>query len=150
MDEDLERLREALESRGVKLTQQRIEIFREVCRSEAHPTVSEVHEAVRGRLPSISLDTVYRTLWLFSEIGIVNPVSTRGGRVMFDSNLHQHHHFVCARCGETIDFQCTDLDRISVPDEARSLGWVWGAHMEVRGLCNGCREAMGPRRDEVE
>lgn len=148
MEEDLGRLRDALDSRGVKLTQQRIEIYLELLRSSSHPSVADIHGAVRRRLPSISMDTVYRTLWLYSELGLANPVGAGGDRVRFDPNTHQHHHFVCARCGATSDFESSELDRIPVPDEARRLGWVWGTRMELRGLCNACRDAPAGRVED--
>jgi Fur family peroxide stress response transcriptional regulator len=148
VDRELDRLRDALDSRGVKLTQQRIEIYLELLRSVSHPSVSDIYEAVRRRLPSISMDTVYRTLWLYSELGLANPVGAGGDRVRFDPDTRHHHHFVCARCGATVDFESPDLDRIPVPDEARRLGWVWGARMELRGLCNACRDAPAGRLQE--
>jgi Fur family peroxide stress response transcriptional regulator len=139
----MDRLLEALKTAGIRVTQQRMEIYREVMSSRSHPSVAEVYGAVRGKLPTISIDTVYRTLWKLSELGLINPVSSSGECIRFDSSLRRHHHFICARCGATIDFESHSLDGIRIPEEAWSLGSVWGAQIEIRGICNGCSKAVG-------
>ena len=72
----MDRLREVLGTAGCRVTQQRIEVYRAVAESRSHPSVSEVHECVRKRLPTVSLDTVYRTLWKLSELGLISTVSS--------------------------------------------------------------------------
>lgn len=142
---ELERLRGELRSAGLRMTPQRAEVYREMVRSSSHPGAAEVHEAVRSRLPSISLDTVYRTLWKLVELGLLRPLVTTGDRIRFDAVLETHHHFVCTRCGRTIDFTSSELDGLEIPEAARRLGSVRDAHVEVRGICNGC---AGERRTE--
>ncbi len=137
-DGTLDRLQEVLKTAGCRMTHQRIEVFRAVGAHASHPCVSEVFEIVRETLPSVSLDTVYRTLWKLSELGLVNPVTSSGDKMRFDANTRRHHHFVCARCGGTYDFESPSLDGVRVPEEAWQVGTVWGAHMEVRGLCTVC------------
>ena len=58
----IERCKEVLKAAGVRVTHQRLEIFREVASSTAHPDAETVFRGVRDRLPTVSLDTVYRTL----------------------------------------------------------------------------------------
>jgi Fur family peroxide stress response transcriptional regulator len=120
------------------MTHQRIEIYRELQASHGHPSVAEVYEGVRDRLPSVSLDTVYRTLRLFSELGIINPHSSTGSGVRFDVNTGDHHHFVCTRCGRTIDFTSSSHTATTIPVEAEALGEVQGTQLEVRGICTQC------------
>jgi len=144
-EKELEPLKERLRSAGLKVTPQRMAVYLEMIRSEGHPTVSDVYDKVRLRLPSISLDTVYRTLWKLSELGLISPVTTSGDGVRFDSRADHHHHFICARCGRTIDFEHSQLDRSPVPRDIDRLGEVWDAHMEVRGICRGCLKKMKDR-----
>jgi Fur family transcriptional regulator, peroxide stress response regulator len=59
---------------GVRLTDQRLEIFREVAASLDHPDAEAVFRAVQPRVPTVSLDTVYRTLWLLTDLGIVTTL----------------------------------------------------------------------------
>jgi Fur family peroxide stress response transcriptional regulator len=148
--EELEPLRRALRSVGLRLTPQRAEVYLQMARSSGHPGAAEVHAAVRRRLPSISLDTVYRTLWKLTELGLLRPLVTTGDRIRFDAVLEPHHHFVCVRCGRTIDFTSSELDSLEVPEAARRLGSVWDAHLEARGICRRCSAEAGKGEEDEE
>ncbi len=125
---------------GIKLTHQRIEIFREVAQTEDHPDADLVFQRVRDRIPTVSLDTVYRTLWLLNDLGLVVTLRSSRERTRFDANLNSHHHFVCGQCGFTRDFYSNDLDNIRLPDSVGSLGEIEATHVEVRGVCRECVE----------
>jgi Fur family peroxide stress response transcriptional regulator len=131
---------DALRKAGIKVTRQRIEIIREVVHAEGHPSIGEVYEAVRLRMPSISLDTVYRTMRTLAAMGMIHPVGSSGERVRFDADKTPHHHFICAVCGEAYDFVCPELDDIPIPEQARALGLPRGSRIEVRGVCTKCLE----------
>ena len=123
---------------GIKLTHQRIEIFREVARSGDHPDADQVFQRVRLRMPTVSLDTVYRTLWLLNDLGLVVTLGSSRERTRFDANLNSHHHFVCGQCGLTRDFYSADLDKIRLPDSVGDFGTIEATHVEVRGICREC------------
>jgi Fur family peroxide stress response transcriptional regulator len=134
----LDGFKAACKRAGVKLTHQRLEIFQEVAASLEHPDAEMVFRAVQARMPTVSLDTVYRTLWLLSDLGIVNPLGPRRESVRFDANLAQHHHYVCMSCGLTRDFESPALDALRVPVAVQELGSVVAMQVEVRGLCASC------------
>ena len=123
---------------GIKLTHQRIEIFREVAQTGDHPDAEQVFTRVKGRIPTVSLDTVYRTLWLLKDLGLVVPIGSSRERTRFDANLSTHHHFVCGSCGFTRDFYSSDLDNIQLPNAVTSFGQIEATHVEVRGVCQKC------------
>jgi Fur family peroxide stress response transcriptional regulator len=123
---------------GVKLTHQRIEIFREVAQSGDHPDADQVFQRVRSRMPTVSLDTVYRTLWLLNDLGLVATLGSSRERSRFDANLKSHHHFVCGQCGLTRDFYSDDLDNLRLPDSVSAIGRIEATHVEVRGICRKC------------
>lgn len=122
----------------IKLTHQRIEVFREIAQTGDHPDAEQVFKRVRKRLPTVSLDTVYRTLWLLNDLGLVTTLGSSRERTRFDANLESHHHFVCAKCGLTRDFYSAELDNIKLPDSVDSLGEIQATHVEVRGVCRQC------------
>ncbi len=134
----MERFEEALRSAGVKLTHQRIEIFREVAKTGDHPDAETIYKGVRKRIPTISLDTVYRTLWLLNDTGLITTLGPQRGRVRFDANVSPHHHFVCTRCGRVGDFYSKEFDDLKVPEPVSSMGDVATTHVELRGLCYRC------------
>ena len=140
LERRLDRFKIGLRNAGVKLTHQRIEIFREVAKSGDHPDVETVFEGVRRRLPTISLDTVYRTIWLLIDVGLLNTLGPQRDRMRFDANDKPHHHFVCIECGATQDFYCEQLDQIQLPEEVNSMGTVEMKQLEVRGVCSRCKK----------
>ena len=136
----VERFKEALKEAGVKLTHQRMEIFREVAASTSHPSADSLLEALKPRLPMLSLDTVYRTLWLLNDLGLVSTLGPRRESVRFDANLAPHHHFVCVRCGLARDFESYELNTLRIPDSVSEFGTVQATHVEVRGVCSTCMQ----------
>lgn len=103
-----------------------------------------VFRAVRPRMPTVSLDTVYRTLALASELGVITTVGARRDTVRFDGNQAPHHHFVCIQCGLIRDFESPALDAMPVPASARRLGQVLSTQVEVRGVCPRCSGNHAP------
>lgn len=124
---------------GIRATHQRIAIFQAVADNEDHPDAETVYEAVRRTLPTVSLDTVYRTLWLLKDMNIISTLGSPRERTRFDANTHRHHHFVCSECGLAKDFYCQDFDELPVPDALNAVGKVESTHVELRGLCSNCR-----------
>ena len=134
----LEKLRVAAREAGLKLTHQRIEIFREVAGSLDHPDAETVLRGVQARVPTVSLDTVYRTLWLLEGLGLVSTLGPRHESVRFDANLTHHHHWVCIHCGLARDFESAELATLRLPDTVEGFGRVVETNVQVRGVCNEC------------
>lgn len=124
---------------GIKLTHQRTEIYRELMETEDHPNAETIYGNVRKRIPAISLDTVYRTLRLFEQKGIISRVSAAGESMRFDGNTKRHHHFICVECGKVRDFYSDDFNNLIAPEEVASLGMVGSVHVEIRGVCRTCQ-----------
>lgn len=141
----LDRLQAAARASGLTLTHQRLEILRALAATEEHPDAEAVFRAARRRLPTVSLDTVYRTLWRLHDLGLVTTLRPRREGLRFDPNPDPHHHYVCVRCGSVRDFTSEALDGLQVPDVAVRLGSVVGAHLEVRGRCAACQRSRGKR-----
>ena len=138
VEQRLEHLKAVAKKAGVKLTHQRLEIFRELAATEEHPDADSIFRAVQQRMPTVSVDTVYRTLWMLHDLGLVTTLGPQRDGVRFDANLDQHHHYVCVRCGLVRDFESADLNALVVPDVVKRLGSIADAHVEVRGVCAKC------------
>ena len=137
-------LKDGFRRAGVKLTPQRLEIFREVVKSGDHPGAEAIYKGVRERVPTVSLDTVYRTLWLLADLGLITTLGPSRDRVRFDANVKPHHHFVCSKCGMTRDFNCGKFDRLKVPDAVRTFGGAERIQVEVTGICFRCASRTKP------
>jgi Fur family peroxide stress response transcriptional regulator len=135
----------ALRDSGIKLTHQRIEIFREVARTGDHPDAETIFKRVRKRVPTVSLDTVYRTLWMLNDMGLITTLGPQTGRVRFDANASPHHHFICTKCGKVGDFYSKKFDDLEVPEQVSRMGDVATTHVQFRGRCSRCQEKEGKR-----
>ena len=134
----LQHLETVIRKTGVKLTHQRLEIIRELASTDEHPDAEMIFRAVQQRMPTVSLDTVYRTLWKLRDLGLVTTLGPHRDAVRFDVNLDRHHHYVCVRCGSVRDFDSKDMNALRVPDSVRAFGSIVDAQVEVRGLCTSC------------
>lgn len=130
---------EACRRTGIKATHQRTEILRELAGTDEHPDAETIYTRVRERVPAISLDTVYRTLKLFEEKGVIARIGAARDRARFDANTARHHHFVCTRCGLMRDFYDDTLDRLRLSPDVPEVACVNSVHVELRGLCRACR-----------
>jgi Fur family peroxide stress response transcriptional regulator len=128
----------ALRDSGLRLTHQRLEVVRDVAQSDDHPDVESIYQAVRVRVPTISLDTVYRTLATLDGLGLVRRVTATPGPARYDANLTRHHHFVCTRCGLIRDVEDRGLDAVRAPRGTASLGSVESVEVQLRGVCVDC------------
>ena len=138
IEQRMARFNEACRKSGAKLTHQRMEIFREVAQSTDHPDVEKVYQGVRKRMPTVSLDTIYRTLGWLKELGLITTLGPPRERTRFDANLSHHHHFVCVQCGLTRDFYSDKFDKLTLPESVQSIGYVETTQVEVKGVCLKC------------
>lgn len=124
---------------NLKVTPQRLAIFRELTRSKDHPSAAAMFEIIRRQFPSISFDTVNRTLLTFAEMGLADIVEGSGGARRFDPEKGNHHHLHCTRCGRIIDFRCGDYDNLPIPEGIRSEFTVLGKRVVLNILCDKCK-----------
>jgi Fe2+ or Zn2+ uptake regulation protein len=131
-------LTQVLRARGQRVTPQRLMIHRTVQQMGRHVSAEEVLEAVSRRLPGVSLPTVYSTLELLGELGLVRRVGPAGGRVLFDPRMEDHQHAVCSVCGRVEDIDAA-VDAGPAVVAARAAGWSEpAAGLIVTGVCDRC------------
>ena len=138
LEQHLAHFREVCTNEGLKLTYQRIEVFEEVVGSRDHPDAETIFNRVRDRLPTVSLDTIYRTLWMLNAVGLITTVGPPREKVRFDADVTPHHHFVCSRCGAVYDINCPELGPVEAPNHIEGVGQVQSVRLELRGLCRQC------------
>ena len=128
----------ACREKDLRLTPQRLEIFKELAQATDHPTAETLHQRLIQGMPSLSLDTVYRTLGTFVNLGLVNKVETSESQAHFEVSHVQHHHLICRECKEIIDFQWQYIDNASLPEEVHSWGRIDRKNIVVYGTCHKC------------
>ena len=134
----LARFRQGLKRAGIRMTPQRLAIYHEVARSSEHPDAETVHGRLRRRMPGVSLDTVYRNLWLLLDLGLIATLGGHREKARFDANTGSHHHFLCKKCGAAFDVDVPGPAGRGVPGAVRALGRVDRMRVEFLGLCRQC------------
>lgn len=129
---------EKLRERTLKITPQRVAIYREVCHSKEHPSIEMIYKKIKKKFPRISFDTVYRTLLTFSETGLLKPVESYGYTKRFDPNTAPHHHVHCIRCRRIMDFTDRSCDKIRVPEAVSKQFQLVSKKIVLEGICKKC------------
>jgi len=132
---------ETCRANGLKMTHQRLEIFHALVYSSEHPSAETLYKMLEKQLPTLSLDTVYRTLATFVDLGLAKRVETLGSQARYEAKIDQHHHFFCDRCGQLTDFTWKSFDTTQLPETVKTLGKVHNKNVVIHGLCNQCLEA---------
>ena len=142
MNEQAEHLNESLTKNGYRLTPARRAIINTLVESHGHITADDLAVLVRETTPQVGRMTVYRTLDLLCELGLIRPVflgTGAGHYILLDGG--SHHHLICNQCHRVIDF-----DRCGAMDLAEQIGrqlnfQVQSHLLEVYGLCEECSAA---------
>ncbi len=128
-----------LEARGLRLTAARRAIIDTLVESDGHVTADELTALVRERATGIGRMTVYRTLDLLCDLGLLRPAYQGTGAAHYIL-LHDghHHHLVCSNCGRVIEFDDCGLDDLSAGVARRHGFRVEGHLLELYGVCGDC------------
>ena len=140
-----ERFETLLEERGLKFTQERKSIFEEVCHLKDHFDADSLHERFKRKGLRISRDTVYRTIPLLLESGVIQKSVGEGHRDFFErTNVKGHHdHMVCVRCGKFIEFHCDEIEKLQDKVCAEhGFKLIFHDH-RLYGACADCCEGKG-------
>jgi len=110
-------------TRGMRMTEQRRVIARVLTEALDHPDVEELYRRCSAVDPNISISTVYRTVKLFEDAGIIERHDFRAGRARYEQIHDTHHdHLINLRTGEVIDFQSEEIEKLQA-EVARRLGY---------------------------
>lgn len=139
MNEQIDKLAQAVTEHGHRMTFARQAIIETLVQSEGHITADELAEQVRDRAPQVGRMTVYRTLDLLSEIGVIRPIYQGTGAAHYILMAEgSHHHLMCNRCHEVIEFEDCFADELAEV-LAKKFNFQVKSHLlELHGLCQKC------------
>lgn len=138
IEQKIEQLKEACKEKGMRVTPQRIAIFKEVAMSCKHPDVETVYEAVKDKMPNVSMDTVYRTMASLEELDMIFRVDSQLPKARFDADKTPHHHFICTECNEVYDIFLEQDEETTIAHNAQKFGKIKDVNVQIRGICNKC------------
>jgi Fe2+ or Zn2+ uptake regulation protein len=137
MDSDRE-LIAALRATGRRVTMPRLLVHRALRAGDRHVTAEQLYAELAEQVPSLSAATVYDTLDLLDELGLIRRVSTPRGATTYDSRTDDHHHMICRACGRVEDLDA-DVDAAAAQRSAQAAGFaVSYAQLTLSGLCSDC------------
>ena len=129
----------ACRGRGVRVTTQRVAVYRVLAEDASHPTAEQVYARLRSRLPSLSPATVYRILDSLERERLIRRVDATRGVARYDAKLDPHQHVVCRRCGRMTDVQMPVLSALTLRERAVPGFVIEGLDIRIVGRCATCR-----------
>lgn len=134
---------EALKARGHRLTPQRLAIVRLLASSDEHPSAAHLYGQITQQFPTTSLATVYKTLTILKEAGLVHEMGFSQDDNRYDANTsHDHAHLICVRCRKIIDAEAEPVASLAGRIAERSGYHLVGQRVEFYGLCPQCQSQV--------
>lgn len=124
---------------GIKVTPQRIAIYKELASTDQHPSTETIYKKIKDYYPNISLTTVYRTLETFEKLGLISVVNVLYNAARYDANLSPHHHIVCTECKKVEDVYDESLNNLDISNKTLGDYKVEGYSLLLSGVCQSCR-----------
>lgn len=138
-----QRLREVLQDTGRRMTRQRRLVLEVLQESEGHLDADAIYERARARDSNISLATVYRTLSLLKDLGLVEEHRLGEGHAHFEAvQENPHYHFTCLGCGCVIEFDAPEVDEVAQNVGEREGLRITDIHLFLSGYCDECRQEL--------
>jgi len=128
-----------LHEKGYKATPQRLAICELALSSRNHPTADQIHQALLKKYPTVSLATVYQTLHLLTDVGLLQELGFSDRSSRYDPNVTPHINIICPKCGEICDY------------EAKAVKELWshiigelkfkpiGQRLDLYRICEKCK-----------
>lgn len=130
--------------RGIRVTAQRLAVYRTLAENSGHPTADVVYAGLRKNFPALSQATVYRILEFLEREGLIRRVSAPDGVGRFDANLVPHQHLICRLCGSMTDVSLPEMWNATLP----AVAGFTVEEMDIRllGSCSNCARAKPKSR----
>ncbi len=126
--------------KGVKITPQRLAVYKILAGKAKHPIINEIYEEIRRDYPSLSLNTIYKTIQLFIELGMVSQFTSREGVIRYEVKLAPHHHVLCLKCRKIHDVFDSSLDELKVSPPLKGGFEIIRHDVIFYGYCSKCKQ----------
>lgn len=148
-----ESAREKIKKGGSKLTPQRLTILEVLIDQEGkHLTIEEIYTHVKRVKPETGVATVYRTILLFEELGVVKKLDLNDGLYRYELNheeeRHGHHHMICTECGKVDEVRDDLLDDVEEVIQKDYQFQITDHSLKFYGLCKECYEKLSEEINE--
>jgi len=132
-----EAIKKTLKSKGLRITPQRFAVYANLLSRSDHPTVENIFEDLNQNFPISSQATIYSSLQVLRNVGLVQEVLLEEGISRYDANMKKHHHFHCSSCGAIEDIPLNQFETLNL-NQLRSGLKADSYEITVRGVCDRC------------
>jgi Fur family ferric uptake transcriptional regulator len=144
---DMNALKEDLKKKGYKLTPQRRSIVDTIIENEGqHLTAEEIYDKVKKGCPEIGLATVYRTILLLEELGVISRLDLNDGcsryEILHSNETHRHHHLICNACHKVSEVQDDLLEDLEISIEKQYRFKILDHSVKFYGICDECQKKL--------
>lgn len=139
MTTDQKEITQRLNTKGYRLSKQRLAVLNALQNTKSHPDANWIYERVRKEIPHISLGTVYRTLGILKEAGLLRELDYGSSLSHYDANTENHPHIVCTNCGRIVDLPLSLPHRLKEQASKATDFLITDLRLEFYGLCPHCR-----------
>jgi len=134
----IQKLIDSFRKKGLKITPQRLAIFRILKDNKSHPSAEEIYQRVRKDYRTLSLATVYQTLETLERIGGIKVLRFDRRKTRYDPDLSSHHHLICTGCHKITDLRQDYSKALRLPASLRSRFEINGCNVIFYGICQEC------------
>ena len=124
-----------LKEHGLKVTPQRLSIFRMLRQTKMHPSAETIYQSLQEEHPTMSLATVYKTLDTFVSHGLIQQLNLGEDSYRYDADTSSHMHFKCNKCGKLYDLKQPDFSMLTGTEDFE----IKQVHLYCWGLCPDCK-----------
>lgn len=141
----IEQLKDYLKKHDIKPSTIRIKVLEYLLNNRIHPTADDIYQYLINEIPTLSKTSIYNTLDLFLEKGVVSTLSLKEKELRYDINTYLHGHFKCEVCGKVYDFPVT----YKILDVNESKGFtIKSIDINAYGICKKCNEKIKNKEEK--
>ena len=137
---EAKKITELLREKGFKVTPQRLAVYEVLSRTKAHPNAETIYNKLQPNYPTMSLATVYKTLDILSEIGLVQVLNVGEESFRYDANTESHPHVHCVQCGRVDDIFDVDDSEFMERLTQKTAYQLTGKQLYFYGICPSCQK----------
>ena len=133
-------LAKILRDNGCKVTPQRLAVYDMLSHTTEHPTAEMIYQKVKEQYPTMSFATVYKSVEIFSKLGVIQVLNTGEDSFRYDANVMEHPHIRCTKCGRVNDVSHLDARAVESLVENETGFKVNGHQFYFYGICPDCQK----------
>lgn len=133
-------LTKILKENNYKVTPQRLAVFNILKNTKEHPCADSIYNELQPMYPTMSLATVYKSLEVFKDLGLVQELNVGEGSFRYDANTKQHPHIICSKCGRVDDISDDMIfDLTDTVESKTGYKLIW-QQLYFFGHCPNCKK----------